>query len=124
MTSAKTERIYGVKLVRGPFVRLPSHELACQSEDELLALARALRTPLAADLFCGAGGLSLGLAEAGFDVILAVDHDDEALQTHRAYHPGLSVNWDLGDADVVERVADLVKRCGITLVAGGPPCQP
>lgn len=124
MTSTKRERTYGVKLVRGPFVRLPPHELACDSDDELLALAPTLRRPMAADLFCGAGGLSLGLTEAGFDVVLAVDNDDEALETHRSYHPGMSVNWDLAEADVVERVASLVRRCGITLVAGGPPCQP
>jgi DNA (cytosine-5)-methyltransferase 1 len=34
------------------------------------------------------------------------------------------VNWDLGDDDVVERVAGIVKRHSVTLVAGGPPCQP
>ncbi len=124
MTRVKKERTYGVKLVRGPFVRLPRHELACDSEDELLALVPTLTRPLAADLFCGAGGLSLGLEQAGFDVVLAVDNDAEALETHRAHHPGLSVNWDLADADVVERIAALVRRCGITLVVGGPPCQP
>lgn len=117
-------RIYGVKLVRGPFVRLAAHELACSDEDELLSLAPTLTRPKAVDLFCGAGGLSLGLSNAGFDVILAVDHDEEALETHRAHHPGLSVNWDLGDEDVVARVARLVRDCEVTVVAGGPPCQP
>jgi len=115
---------YGVKLVRGPFVRIEPHELACETEDELLALVPTLSRPLAADLFCGAGGLSLGLTHAGFDVVLAVDSDDEALETHRAHHPGLSVNWDLGDPDVVENVARLVRAAGVGLVAGGPPCQP
>lgn len=119
-----SKRTYGVKLVRGPFVNLEPHELACETEDELLALVPTLERPLAADLFCGAGGLSLGLSAAGFDVVLAVDSNDEALATHRAHHPGLSVNWDLGDADVVERVARLVRDTGTTLVAGGPPCQP
>lgn len=115
---------YKVKLVRGPFVKLDPHPLACQTEDELVELARELERPLVADLFCGAGGLSLGLSDAGFDVILGIDHDDEALETHRAYHPGLSVNWDLADPLVVERTADLITRTGIKLVAGGPPCQP
>lgn len=122
--AAGRKREYGVKLVRGPFVRLPRHALACESVDELQALTASLTRPLAVDLFCGAGGLSLGLAQAGFDVILGVDHDSEALETHRAHHPGLSVDWDLGDDDVVERVAGLVKAAGVTLVAGGPPCQP
>src|SRR5688500_16763882 len=96
------KRGYGVKLVRGPFVRLPPHELACSGEDDLLTLAPTLDGPLAADLFCGAGGLSLGLEQAGFTVVLAVDHDEEALETHRANHAGLTVNWDLGDQDLVE----------------------
>ena len=123
-TPLQSKRSYGVKLVRGPFVRLPPHELACQTEDELLGLAESMDGPLAADLFCGAGGLSLGLAAAGFGVVLGVDNDSEALETHRAYHPGLSVEWDLADDDVVDRVAALITGCGISLVAGGPPCQP
>lgn len=121
---SERERAYGVKLVRGPYVRLEPHELACDDENDLDALAPSLGGPLAVDLFCGAGGLSLGLAEAGFDVILGVDHDDDALETHRSLHPGLSVNWDLSDDDVVERIAGIVRRHSVTLVAGGPPCQP
>jgi DNA (cytosine-5)-methyltransferase 1 len=66
----------------------------------------------------------MGLTEAGFDVVLGIDHDDDSLETHRAYHPGLSVNWDLGDPDVVEEVAALVTRLDVQLIAGGPPCQP
>jgi len=115
---------YGVKLVRGPFVRLPAHELACQDEDEMLALAESMEGPLAIDLFCGAGGLSQGLSRAGYNVILGIDHDDEALETHRAHHPGLSVNWDLGDPEVIQRIARLARQAGVSLIAGGPPCQP
>lgn len=33
------------------------------------------------DLFCGAGGLSRGFMDAGFDVVLGVDFDDDALRT-------------------------------------------
>jgi len=117
-------RTYGVSLVRGPFVSLPSHEDAVETVDELSDLVDHLEGPLAVDLFCGAGGLSLGLTEAGFKVVLGVDHDDPALETHRAYHPGLSVDWDLSDESIVEQVGELVRDLGIDLVAGGPPCQP
>ena len=55
-------------------------------------------------------------------MVLAVDHDDEALETHGTQHPGLSVNWDL--SDVVEQAAEIVRRSGISLVGGGPPRQP
>ncbi|MDW3217086.1 MAG: DNA (cytosine-5-)-methyltransferase [Acidimicrobiales bacterium] len=115
---------YGVKLVRGPFVVLPRHAEAVDDVEELPAVALQASGPLAADLFCGAGGLSLGLADAGYTVILGVDNDEDALATHRAYHPGLSANWDLGDEAVVERTGELIRDLGIQLVAGGPPCQP
>ncbi|MHB8220580.1 MAG: DNA cytosine methyltransferase [Acidimicrobiales bacterium] len=89
----------------------------------LLELCRRSKRPLAADLFCGAGGLSQGLTEAGFEVVLGVDTDKEALETHRAHHPGLTVDWDLGDEDAIEATGRLIRRMGVTLVAGGPPCQ-
>ena len=38
------------------------------------------------DLFCGAGGLSKGFLDAGYDVILGVDYDDAALETFRNNH--------------------------------------
>ncbi|MFF5230681.1 DNA (cytosine-5-)-methyltransferase [Dactylosporangium sp. NPDC000521] len=118
---------YGVRLVRGPFVQLPQHPDACDDDEDLLRYAEAARARgdrLAADLFSGAGGLSLGLEKAGYRVVLAVDHYPEAIETHRHHHAGLSVNWDLGDPDRIRQVADLVKNTGVELLAGGPPCQP
>ncbi|SVD43405.1 uncharacterized protein METZ01_LOCUS396259, partial [marine metagenome] len=80
---------------------------------------------LAADLFCGAGGLGLGLEVSGIRTVLGIDSDPEAAATHRALFPGLTIDdWDLGDGAVVKRVADLIRSCGISVVVGGPPCQP
>jgi DNA (cytosine-5)-methyltransferase 1 len=79
---------------------------------------------LAADLFCGAGGLSLGLERAGVKVVVGADHDTEALETHRHHMGGMAINWDLGEVDVVERVAALIRDNDIDILAGGPPCQP
>ena len=123
------QRSYGVKLVRGPFLRLPPHPDACVDESDLTSYVTRIRrnsptAVLGADLFCGAGGLSLGLERAGFRMVLAVDHDHEAVETHRHHFSGLTTDWDLSDADNIERVASLMKRCGIQLLAGGPPCQP
>lgn len=118
---------YGVKLVRGPFVRLAPHPDSVSGEVEFLAYAARLRNVgerLAADLFCGAGGLSLGLDTAGFRVVLAADHDAESVETHRHHFGGLTVDWDLGDPARVENVARLIREAGIELLAGGPPCQP
>ena len=92
----------GVKLVRGPFLRLPPHAGHCEVEKDFIALCARLRrrdrqAVLAADLFAGAGGMSLGLEQAGMHIVLGADHDPEALETHRHHFPGLALDWDLGD---------------------------
>jgi DNA (cytosine-5)-methyltransferase 1 len=124
--SPKEGSKYGVKLIRGPFVVLPGHPDEC-GEDEFLAYTKKLRADghrLAADLFSGAGGLSLGLEMSGYRVVLGIDRDKEATETHRHHFGGLTLNWDLGNPERVARVAQLIKDAGIELVAGGPPCQP
>lgn len=118
-----------VKLVRGPFVRLDPHPQHCDTADEFFRLCRELRRAepgalLAADLFSGAGGMSLGLQQAGMRVVFGADHDAEALETHRHHFGGLSVDWDLGDSDVVEEVGRLLRVARVDVLAGGPPCQP
>ena len=122
--TVKPKHKKGVKLVRGPFLRLAPHRDHCSDVPALMRLLRGMGGPTAVDLFCGAGGLSLGLKDAGFEVVMGVDQDKEAIETHAALFPGLSVTWDLSDPDVVDQVAEIVSQGRITLVAGGPPCQP
>src|SRR6478752_7452195 len=126
---SRSRQTYGVKLVRGPFVVLPTHRGACSTTGDVADLVAAARRAdpdarFAIDLFSGAGGLSLGLHRAGFQVVLGADHYPEAVETHAHHFPGLSVDWDLADVELIERVAALVRDNGIDLVAGGPPCQP
>jgi DNA (cytosine-5)-methyltransferase 1 len=125
--AAAPGRHYGVRLVRGPFVRLPTHPETCTDEETFLAYAARLHAedvPLAADLFSGGGGLSLGLEAAGYRVVLGADHDPEAVETHRDHFGGLTLDWDLGDTGNVARIAGLVADARVELLAGGPPCQP
>jgi len=80
--------------------------------------------PWAVDLFCGAGGLSLGLARAGFSVVAAADSDPSALKTHEANLGPLTFCGDLADTS---RFIDFMTARGLRradVVAGGPPCQP
>jgi DNA (cytosine-5)-methyltransferase 1 len=80
--------------------------------------------PIAIDLFCGAGGLSLGLQDAGFQVLVGADNDTKAVETHASNLGGLGYAGDLSDPSAF--LAQL-RRWGISrvdLVAGGVPCQP
>ncbi len=118
---------YGVQLVRGPFVNLAPHPDHTDDADEFLYYAAGLKSSgarLAADFFSGAGGLSLGLENAGYRVIFGVDNDPFANRTHAHHFGGMSVDWDLSDPSSVERAANLCKRAGVELIAGAPPCQP
>lgn len=117
-------RQFAVKQVRGPFIHPAPHPGHCADEEDLRTLLKKMDGPTAADLFCGAGGMSLGLRDAGFNVVMGVDHDRESIETHRSLFPGLSTQWDLSDSDVVDRIASIIRKNRITLVAGGPPCQP
>ena len=109
---------------RGQHIDLSPHECAVDNLDDLHQFLSSTSQPVAMDLFCGAGGLSLGLERAGATVAVGIDHDEYAITTHRAHHPGLSESWDLYDPAVVQQLGELVAENDITLVCGGPPCQP
>lgn len=79
----------------------------------------------AVDLFCGVGGLSVGLQEAGFSVIGAVDVSELAVEGYRTNHPE-TVVWrqnirSLSPKVVMERLE--VSAGQLDLLAGCPPCQ-
>ncbi|WP_308194131.1 DNA (cytosine-5-)-methyltransferase [Nocardioides sp. SR21] len=117
------------RIDRGQALRLPPHEDHCDEVEGLVVLARRLRKQnpgqlLAADLFSGAGGMSLGLEHAGMKVVFGADFDSEALQTHAHHFGGMSVGWDLGDPAKVEEVGRILRAINIDVLAGGPPCQP
>lgn len=109
---------------KGEFVTLDPHPLAVSDEESLREVVCSLDGPLVVDLFCGAGGLSLGLERAGGTTIVGIDHDEHAIRTHRAHHLGLSESWDLSDPMVVETIGRIVREHEVSLVCGGPPCQP
>src|SRR5688572_23479874 len=79
----------------------------------------------AIDLFCGAGGLTQGLRDAGFEVIGAVDVAELATDAYELNHPGV-VLWRrdirrLSPAAMLKRL-DL-QPGELDLLAGCPPCQ-
>lgn len=78
----------------------------------------------AIDLFSGAGGLSLGLAQAGIDVVLANEIEPDFAKTYRTNHPDtLMCEGDIANIDFKNEIERLGLNGQIDLVAGGPPCQ-
>ena len=89
------------------------------------------------DVFSGAGGLSLGLELAGWDLIASADNDKYANQTYafnrptsnRADEDGktLLIESDLSAFHEYEAVVELIraklKGKELDLLVGGPPCQ-
>lgn len=81
------------------------------------------------DVFCGAGGLSLGFEWAGFETLLALDKDDAALQTFSVNRSqrGVAQSIDLASQAGVDRAVEQIReRLGgskLQIVVGGPPCQ-
>lgn len=80
--------------------------------------------PTAIDLFAGGGGLSLGLHQAGFDVLVGADSDTWAMETHAANLPGLTWAGDLTDPGHFLQALEVWGIGTVDLVAGGVPCQP
>jgi DNA (cytosine-5)-methyltransferase 1 len=78
------------------------------------------------ELFCGTGGLALGLHKAGFAHEALIEWDKDSCDNIKANitsgFPGIQ-NWNVKQADV-RLVSYDEFGIGIQFVTGGPPCQP
>ena len=75
----------------------------------------------AIELFAGAGGLSLGLKQAGIEVILANEIEKDFAKTYSINNPKTKmINDDIHNIDWNNELSNLGD---IDLVSGGPPCQ-
>ncbi|HCL57161.1 MAG TPA: DNA (cytosine-5-)-methyltransferase [Spirochaetia bacterium] len=79
----------------------------------------------AVDLFSGAGGLSIGIERAGFEVILANEIEKDFAKTYSLNHPNTKIlNCDIHTVDFTCELSTLGIEIGaIDLLCGGPPCQ-
>lgn len=81
--------------------------------------------PIGVDLFAGAGGMSLGFEQAGFDVLAAVELDPIHCATHEFNFPQTAILCrsieDITGEEI--RKHSKIGDRQIDIVFGGPPCQ-
>ena len=91
-----------------------------------MAKKRSLK---AISLFSGAGGMDIGVLQAGFDVLACVEIDPNCCETLRANNEISQrttkiYEGDIRELDPKQLLKDLsLKKGGIDLLFGGPPCQ-
>ncbi len=96
--------------------------------------------PLVVDLFCGAGGMSEGILQAGFDIAFSSDINEQVEVTYKARHKqlghiqGVDTYFHRGDIKeltgdfIIEKIKGLEKykdfeSIHVDAIFGGPPCQ-
>ena len=82
-----------------------------------------MENPKTLDLFSGCGGLSLGMENAGFDVVYANELNEDAAETYRNNFPNTLV--EVGDIKEIDpkNVQRRIKKNSVDLIGAGPPCQ-
>lgn len=76
----------------------------------------------AIDLFCGAGGLSEGFREAGYEIGFALDKDKDSCETYKKNHPETRVEC----ASIIDFSPEKIEEMAggrVDVVLGGPSCQ-
>lgn len=105
-----------------------------------MSLGGKMDKPVAIDLFCGAGGMSEGITQAGFHIVFSNEINEASAKTYRNRHEQLGLFHgentylsvedirELSGKNIIGRVNSLdyfqnsrVEK--IDVVFGGPPCQ-
>jgi DNA (cytosine-5)-methyltransferase 1 len=83
------------------------------------------KRPIAIALFSGAGGMSLGFEQAGFDIPIAIEVDLIHAKTYQINFPNCCIlNKDISKINGTEVFTKTVlKSKNIDVLFGGPPCQ-
>jgi DNA (cytosine-5)-methyltransferase 1 len=80
--------------------------------------------PTVLDVFCGAGGMSLGFKNAGCQILGGIDSNQYAIKTHHHNFPLSKLKLPNQDIKELQDLAQLDLKPGeIDIIVGGPPCQ-
>jgi len=75
------------------------------------------------DLFCGCGGMTTGLQDAGLNMIAGIDIWDRAIESYKNNHGHLAICEDLTKFPPSEFKEKYNIDYDIDIITGGPPCQ-
>ena len=95
---------------------------------EQSSMKRQKRKLKAIELFAGAGGMALGLQQAGVDVVVAVEKDNFCVSTLKAnkhFFPKMKIVQEDITTLTGEQLLKKARRAkgNIDILSGGPPCQ-
>ena len=83
--------------------------------------SRKFLKPSVVDIFSGAGGMSEGFRQAGFEILLGVDYDPYSVKTFQRNH-GKAIQGRIENL-TANRIRKEVGGRRITVLVAGPPCQ-
>ncbi|KAI3321042.1 S-adenosyl-L-methionine-dependent methyltransferase [Xylariaceae sp. AK1471] len=106
----------GDSQIQGPVVQLDGKE---ESEWVLVEKKQGQRYTFG-DMFCGAGGASLGAQKAGFHVKVGCDHNPGACNTYREVFP----DTELHESDIFDFITSVDNsKLRVDVLHLSPPCQ-
>ena len=75
------------------------------------------------DLFSGAGGMTLGFEDAGFENVFSIDSEESFCNTYSSNFPKHLLLRCKIESLTKKKIGDLLKGRSVDVVIGGPPCQ-
>ncbi|HEY9804547.1 MAG TPA: DNA cytosine methyltransferase [Leptolyngbyaceae cyanobacterium] len=87
-------------------------------------MSKKVYKPTVIDLFCGAGGMSLGFQNAGCEILGGIDKNPYAIKTHHRNFPRCRLKLDAMEIESISDLRKLQIAPGeVDILIGGPPCQ-